>query len=125
MAESHILISLFQDLKRKIDSLDSKNAMMDAKGIQGMRDIVKSCNNMDRYIDSFVYKEQYVVNVAPAYEMSCLNMTSIPNGHVGPTMAMRRFAAKEERDLMDRVDRTIQMGKDLEANKDKPYFTIQ
>lgn len=123
MAESHILITLFHDLKAKIDSLNSKNAMMDLAGIEGMKEVMKSCQTIDRYIDSFVYKEEHVVNVAP-YEQSCFNMTVIPRGHAGPTAAMRRYAAAEDKKVMDRIDQTIQMGKTLEANRDKPYFSI-
>ena len=123
MAESHILITLFHDLKAKIDSLNSKSAMMDLTGIEGMKEVVKSCNAMDAYIDSFVYKEEHIVEIAP-YDKSCFTMTAIPRGHIGPTAAMRRYAAEEDKKGMDKIDRTIQMGRDLEANKDKPYFSI-
>jgi hypothetical protein len=58
MAESHILITLFHDLKAKIQELDSKNAMMDISGIEGMKEVVKSCDVMDRYIQSFAVKEE-------------------------------------------------------------------
>lgn len=120
MAESHILISLFQDLKKKINSLKSKNAMMDINGINGMKEIVKSCEAMDRYIDSFVYKEEHTIHIAPPYEQ--FTLTPIPRGHFGPTSAMMRYAANEDKKVMDRIDRVAQMGKDLDANMDKPYF---
>lgn len=124
MAESHILITLFHDLKAKIDSLKSKNAMMDVHGIEGLNQVVKSCESMDRYIDSFVYKEQHAITVNPPYEQSYFNLSAIPRGHSGPTPAMRRYAATEEKKVMDRIDRIVQLGKDLDASRDKPYFSI-
>ena len=123
MAESHILITLFHDLKAKIDSLKSKNAMMDLNGIEGLNQVVKSCEVMDRYIDSFVYKEQHVINVIPS-EQTYFNLSAIPRGHSGPTPAMRRYAATEEKKVMDRIDRVVQLGKDLDASREKPYFRI-
>jgi hypothetical protein len=123
MAESHVLITLFHDLKAKIDSLKSKNAMMDVNGIEGLNQVVKSCEAMDRYIDSFVYKEQHVIDVTP-YQHSFLSMTAIPRGHSGPTPAMRRYAATEEKKVMDRIDRIVQLGKDLDASRETPYFSI-
>lgn len=123
MADSHILITLFHDLKEKIDSLNSKNAMMDLTGIEGMKEVVKSCQVMDRYIDSFVYKDEHVVQIN-SYDQSYFTMTPIPRGHIGPSAEMRRYAAAEDKKGMDKIDRTIQMGRDLEANKHKPYFSI-
>jgi hypothetical protein len=123
MAESHILITLFHDLKAKIHSLKSKNAMMDLNGVEGLNQVVKSCEVMDRYIDSFVYKEQHVINVIPS-EQTYFNLTAIPRGHSGPTPAMRRYAATEEKKVMDRIDRVVQLGKDLDASREKPYFSI-
>lgn len=98
--------------------------MMDLAGIDGMKDVMNSCDIMDRYIESFVFKEEHIINVAHPYEQSFFNMTAIPRGHVGPTMAMRHYALNEEKKVMDRIDRTIQMGRDLDANKDTPYFSI-
>jgi len=123
MAESHILITLFHDLKAKINNLKSKNAMMDLNGIEGLNQVVKSCEVMDRYIDSFVYKEQHVINVIPS-EQTYFNLTAIPRGNSGPTPAMRRYAATEEKKVMDRIDRVVQLGKDLDASREKPYFSI-
>jgi hypothetical protein len=124
MAEPHILIALFQDLKKKIDILNSKNAMMDVNGIEGLKEVTKSCDTMYRYIDSFVFKEQHVINMTPAYDPSYFSLTPTPRGHLGPTIEMRRYAAKEEKKVMDRIDRAVQLGRDLDANKDTPYFSI-
>ena len=120
MAESHILIALFKDLKQKIMNLKSKNAMMDVNGIHGMNEVVKSCDIMDRYIDSFVYKEEHAIHIAPPYDS--FSLTPIPRGHVGPTAAMMRYAGNEEKKVMDRIDRVAQMGRELDANKETPYF---
>jgi hypothetical protein len=120
MAESHILITLFHDLKDKIDSLKSKNAMMDANGIEALNKVINSCETMDRYIDSFVFKEQHIVNVVSDY----FTLTPTSRVQVGPTQAMLRYAQKEEKKVMDRIDRIAQLGRDLDANKEKPYFSI-
>jgi len=122
MAESHILITLFHDLKAKIDSLNSKNAMMDIAGIEGLKEVVNSSEIIERYIDSFVYKEQHVIYVTPDHYT--LTPTSPRRRDAGPTPAMLRYAANEEKKVIDRIDRTIQMGRDLEANRNKPYFSI-
>ena len=124
MAESHVLITLFHDLKAKIDSLKSKNAMMDVNGIEGLNQVIKSCEVMDKYIDSFLYKEQHVIDVTSPYQHSFLSMSAIPKGHSGPTPAMRRYAVTEEKKVMDRIDRVVQLGKDLDARREKPYFSI-
>jgi hypothetical protein len=126
MAESHILITLFHDLKAKIHDLNSKSAMMDVSGIEGMKEVVKSCDVIDRYIDSFVLKEQHIINVGLTYDspIFTLSPASRTKKIAGPTAAMRRYAQQEEQKLMDRIDQTIQMGKQLDANQDKPYFTI-
>jgi hypothetical protein len=122
MAESHILITLFHDLKAKIDSLNSKSAMMDLAGIEGLKEVVKSCDAMDNYIDSFIFKEQHIINIRPDY--FSLTPTSKSRGHAGPTPAMLRYAANQEKNVMDRIDRMVQLGRDLDSNKEKPYFSI-
>jgi hypothetical protein len=35
---------------------------------------------------------------------------------------MRKYAAAEEKKSLDKIDNVIQLGKELEKNKDKPYF---
>jgi hypothetical protein len=126
MAESHILITLFHNLKAKIHELNSKGAMMDAQGIEGMKEVVKSCDVMDRYIDSFVFKDEHIINVGLTYDAPyfTLTPTSRAKKTAGPTPAMRRYAEEEEKKVMDRIDQTIQMGRQLDANQEKPYFTI-
>jgi hypothetical protein len=126
MAESHILITLFHDLKAKIHDLNSKSVMMDVSGIEGMKEIVKSCGVMDSYIESFAFKEEHRINMGLTYHTShfTLSPASRTKKIAGPTAAMRRYAQQEEQKLMDRIDQTIQMGKQLDANQDKPYFTI-
>jgi hypothetical protein len=126
MAESHILITLFHDLKAKIHELNSKKPMMDASGIEGMKEVIKCCDSMDRYIDSFAFKEEHRINIGLTYDAPhfTLSPASRTKKIAGPTAAMRRYAEKEEQKLMDRIDQTIQMGKQLDANQDKPYFTI-
>ena len=124
MAESHILIELFLKLKEKLYKLDSMNVMMDVQGKQGMSDAIHACNVMDAYIDSFVYKEEHVVPVGVTYDQAYFSLSPTPKGHVGPSLAMRRYAANEEKKQMNRIDQAILMGKQLDARKDIPYFTI-
>uniref|UniRef100_A0A6C0AN70 Uncharacterized protein n=1 Tax=viral metagenome TaxID=1070528 RepID=A0A6C0AN70_9ZZZZ len=122
MADSHVLITLFHDLKRKIDFFTSKNVTMDVQTTLYMNDIVTACNTMDVYIESYKPKEEYVINMGITYEQAYFNLTAIPRGHVGPTAAMRRYAHEQEKKQFERVEQVIQMGKELDANKDKPYF---
>jgi len=126
MAESNILITLFHDLKAKIHELNSKNAMMDAQGIQGMKEVLKSCDTIDRYIESFVFKEQHIIDIGLTYDTPRFTLTPVSRAKkiAGPTPAMRRYAEEEEKKVMDRIDQTIQMGRQLDANQEKPYFTI-
>lgn len=126
MAESHILITLFHDLKAKIHELNSKSPMMDASGIEGMKDVVNSCDVMDRYIESCIFKEQHIINVGLTYDTPhfTLSPASRTKKIAGPTAAMRRYAQQEEQKLMDRIEQTIQMGKQLDANQGTPYFRI-
>jgi len=130
MAESHILITLFHDLKAKIHDLNSKNAMMDAQGIHGMKEIIHSCDTIDRYIDSFIFKEEHIINVGLTYDTARFTLSPTTSTRVsvkpdaGPTPAMRRYAEKEEKKVMDRIDQVIQMGRQLDANQGRPYFSI-
>ena len=126
MAEPHILITLFHDLKAKIHELNSKSAMMDAQGIQGMKEVLKSCSTMDNYIESFAFKDEHRINIGLTYDSPHFTLTPVSRTKkiAGPTAAMRRYAEKEEQKVMDRIDQTIQMGKQLDANQEKPYFTI-
>jgi len=124
MADSTILIYLFNDLKKKIHTLSSKNAMMDLQGTLYMNDIVSACNTMDSYIESHVPKEEHIIPMGVTYEQAYFNLTAIPRKHAGPTPEMRKYAAGEEGKKLNRIDKAIQMGKDLDANKDTPYFTI-
>lgn len=124
MADSTILIRLFSDLKKKIHTLSSKNVMMDVQGTLYMNDIVAACNTMDAYIESHVPKEEHIIPMGVTYEQAYFNLTAIPRRHAGPTQAMRQYAAEEEGKKLNRIDKAIQLGKDLDANMDKPYFTI-
>jgi hypothetical protein len=124
MADSTILIYLFNDLKKKIHTLSSKNAMMDLQGTLYMNDIVTACNTMDAYIESHVPKEEHIIPMGVTYEQAYFNLTAIPRRHAGPTQEMRKYAAEEEVKKLSRIDKAIQLGKDLDSNRDKPYFTI-
>jgi hypothetical protein len=124
MAESYILISLFNKLKSDIHEFHYKNAHQKEITLD-MKNIMISCNSLEAYIESYNPREEHVVHVSPTYEHAYYSLSAIPRGHVGPTPAMRRYAAAEEKKRMDKVDEVIQMGKNLDANKDTPYFTIQ
>jgi hypothetical protein len=124
MADSTILIRLFTDLKNKIHTLSSKNAMMDVQGTLYMNDIVTACNTMDAYIESHIPKEEHIIPMGVTYEQAYFNLTAIPRRHAGPTPEMRKYAAEEEGKKLNRIDKAIQLGKELDANRDKPYFTI-
>ena len=125
MADSNILINLFNDLKKKIYGLASKNVMMDSRGIKQMQDVVTSCNTMDSYIDSHTQKDEYVIPIGVTYDQPYFTLTPRPRGSAGPSASMQRYAAHQDQKQLERIDRTIQMGRNLDANQDKPYFTIQ
>jgi hypothetical protein len=81
---------------------------------------------MDRYIESFVFKEEYSIDIGFTYDTPRFSLTPVSRAKkiAGPTPAMRRYAEEEEKKVMDRIDQTIQMGRELDANQEKPYFTI-
>ena len=58
---------------------------------------------------------------AETCELACSPRIT-PEGHIGPTNAMIKHAEKVDRENIDLVDRVIQYGKDLEINKDRPFF---
>ena len=93
-----------------------------------IRAIFPTVHWCNRYlpIESFVFKEEYSIDVGLTYDAPrfTLTPTSRAKKVAGPTFAMRRYAEQEEKKLMDRIDQTIQMGKELDANQEKPYFTI-
>lgn len=124
MAEPHILISLFNKLKSDIHTFHYKNATLQELCLD-MKDIMVSCNAIESYIESYNPKEEHIINMGQTYQQVEYMLTAIPRGHAGPTPAMRRYAAMEEKKRMDKVDSVIQMGKDLDAKKDEPYFTYQ
>ena len=122
MADSNVLIQLFNELKGKINVLKSKNITMDVQTTLYMNDILSACNTMDSYIESYTPKDEHIVPIGVTYDKAYFNLTATPRGHAGPTLAMRKYALQEEVKTFERVDRVIQMGKELEANKDTPYF---
>jgi hypothetical protein len=125
MADSSILINLFNDLKKKIHGLASKNLIMDSRGVKHMQEVVTSCNTMDSYIDSHKEKDEFIIPIGVTYDQPYFTLTPRPRGVAGPTAAMQRYAAQQDQMQIDKIDRTIQMGRTLDANQHKPYFTIQ
>ncbi len=45
-----------------------------------------------------------------------------PTGHLGPVYSMVRYAEEEDNKRAREVDNVIQYGKELDKNKDKPFF---
>jgi hypothetical protein len=60
-----------------------------------------------------------------SYEELC-KLTRPPRttekGYLGPTPLMVRYAEDQDNKRARRVDIVIQYGKDMDKNKDKPYF---
>jgi hypothetical protein len=122
MVEPEVLIDLFARLKKELHLLNSKCVLMDAMGINHLEKVMEASNAMDRYIDSFKQTEECIIPVGLTYEQAYFNLTATPRKHYGPSIAMRKYAAAQEKKSLDKIDNVIQLGKELEKNKDKPYF---
>lgn len=118
-----ILGTLFDELSRRIKDCQEKNPLVD------MDDVARSCLLIQSYIDGFNNKP-FPVDGTPllpnmSYEELC-KLTRppriTPKGHLGPAYSMIHYAEDNDNRRARRVDQIIQKGKELEKNKDKPFF---
>lgn len=120
------LTSLFEALCYRIEELKLKNPSLD------MEDVERGAILIQSYLDGFkTYTiEEPVQSVSPSlpemsYEELC-KLTRPPRitekGHMGPTSLMARYAENEDNKRARRVDIVIQYGKNMDKNKDKPFF---
>ena len=122
------LVSLFEALCYRIEELKLKNPALDMEEVERGAILIQS------YLDGF---KTYAVELPKepsdissplpdiSYEELC-KLTRPPRitekGHLGPSSEMIRYAEAQDNKRARRVDVVIKIGKDLEKNKDKPYF---
>lgn len=96
-----------------------------------MDEVERGAILIQSYLDGF---KTYAVelpkepsDIAPdmSYEELC-KITRPPRitekGHLGPSREMIRYAEEQDNKRARRVDVVIKIGKEIEKNKDKPYF---
>lgn len=116
------LVDLFQALSYRIEELKAKNPDLDMEDVQRGAILIQS------YLDGF--KTYTLDPESPplreiTYEEICKITRpprTIPEGHLGPSIQMSKYAEALDNKRARRVDIVIKYGKDLEKNKDKPYF---
>lgn len=120
------LTSLFEALCYRIEELKAKNPSLD------MADVERGAILIQSYLDGF---KTYLIDSPKentsselpdmSYEELC-KLTRPPRitekGHMGPTPLMARYAENEDNRRARRVDIVIQYGKNMDKNKDKPFF---
>jgi len=124
----NVLEVLFGELSKRIQECQDNNPTID------MSDITRSSILIQSYIDGFnnkpfpVNKEAKPLQQLPniSYEEIC-KLTRppriTPKGHVGPVISMSRYAEEEDNKRAREVDTIILYGKELDNNKDKPFFS--
>jgi hypothetical protein len=117
------LVILFGELCRRIEECQEKNPALD------LDDLMRSCLLIQSYLDGFkkeAVSEEKPVMLSPIMyeEISILTRPPrvIPKGHVGPSQYMARYAEEHDNINAKLVDNIIQYGKDLENNKNVPFF---
>ena len=123
-----VLETLFGELCKRIEECQEKNLTID------MTDITRCSILIQYYIDGFnnnpLPKEPYPSRENhPLPDMSYEELCKLtrppritPTGHIGPVSSMSRYAEGEDNKRAREVDTIIQYGKELEKNKDKPFF---
>jgi hypothetical protein len=114
------LIILFGELSLRIKECQEKNPHVD------MTHVMRMCILIQSYLDGFIEPSEELtplpqMTYAETCELACSPRIT-PEGHIGPTPAMVKYAENVDRENIDRVDRLIQYGKELEINKDTPFF---
>jgi hypothetical protein len=122
------LVSLFESLCYRIEELKIKNPGLEMDEVERGAILIQS------YLDGFkVYAVEVPkepIDIAPllpdmSYEELC-KITRPPRitekGHIGPSREMIRYAEAQDNKRARRVDVVIKIGKEMEKNKDKPYF---
>lgn len=122
-----ILETLFGELCKRIEECQEKNPTID------MSDVTRGSILIQSYIDGFnnkpLPKEEPVDNLPRLLDMSYEELCKLtrpprvtPKGHVGPLHSMVRYAEEEDNKRARIVDDVIRHGKQLDKNKDKPFF---
>jgi hypothetical protein len=120
------LTSLFEALCYRIEELKLKNPDLN------MEDVERGAILIQSYLDGFkTYTiEESKESTSPtlpemSYEELC-KLTRPPRitekGHIGPTTRMSQYAEAEDNKRARRVDVIIKYAKELDKNKDKPFF---
>jgi hypothetical protein len=120
------LTSLFEALCYRIEELKLKNPELDMEEVERGSILIQS------YLDGFkTYSiEEPLQTTSPplpemSYEELC-KLTRPPRitekGHIGPTARMSQYAEAEDNKRARRVDVVIKYAKELDKDKDKPFF---
>jgi hypothetical protein len=120
------LTSLFEALCYRIEELKMKNPELD------MEDVERGAILIQSYLDGFKTYTVEESKEAPSptlpemsYEELC-KLTRPPRitekGHIGPTVRMSQYAEAEDNKRARRVDVVIKYAKELDKEKDKPFF---
>ena len=120
------LVVLFGELCKRLEECQAKNPGVDVEDITRVGIMIQS------YLDGFK-REPILTTRVPEREllpdMSYEEITNYtraprvtPKGQLGPTKEMVEYAIRIEKENARRVDRVIRLGKEMDANKDKPYF---
>jgi hypothetical protein len=115
------LANLFEVLCCRLEELKAKNPQLE------MEDVDRSCVLIHSYLDGYKTTSQPEKETLPqmSYEELCNFLRvprDIPKGHIGPTKQMVREAERVEKENSRRVDRVIQIGKDIDSRKKVPFF---
>lgn len=121
------LVSLFEALCSRIDELKKQNPSLD------MEDVERGAILIQSYLDGFkIYtpKEPVIQPPPPLQQMSYEDICKLtrpprttPEGHAGPSYLMAKYADSEDNRRARQVDAIIQYGKELDKNKNKPFFS--
>lgn len=124
----NVLEVMFGELSKRIQECQEKNPTID------MSNITRSSILIQSYIDGFNNKPFFIEEEPkdPPPQLSNMSYEELckltrppritPKGHLGPVTSMCCYAEEEDNKRAREVDIIIQYGKELEKNKDKPFF---
>ena len=127
-----ILETLFGELCQRIKDCREKNPLIDIDDIERSSILIQSyidgLNNKPLPLEEEL-KEQPKEHPPSLPDMSYEELCKLtrpprvtPRGHLGPAYTMIRYAEERDNRHARRVDEVIQKGKDLDKNRNKPFF---
>ena len=107
------LIILFGELYNRIQDCKERNPGIDMDGIERISILIQAYLDVFKKVEPIELLEPSPTPTQPRI---------LPKGHLGPSSEMLKYAEKQDTNSESRLQRVINLAKELDAIKDIPYF---